>query len=112
MQNRELKMCSSTVKNSVISTYGNVYCIENFITVNSKVRNAHRYLTKAVYTDWVQYADLHGPNIRSRTLYVTNDLDSLEVIHRRRRNNFLIRAASHSNTLIANIIGGLPRITV
>lgn len=111
VQNRELKMCNSYVKNSVISSYGNVYCIENLTTVSSKVRNAHRYLTKAVYTDWIFYADLDGPNIRSRTLYVTNGLDSLEVIHRRRRNNFLIRSASHSNSLIANIIGNLPRIT-
>ena len=111
VQNRQLQMCSPNVKNSVISSYGNVYCIENLITVSSKVRNAHRYLTKAVYTDWVQYADLDGPNIRSRTLYVLNGLDSLEVIHRRRRNHFLIRSASHPNRLIATIIGNLPRIT-
>ena len=79
--------------------------------MNSKVRNAHRYLTKAVYDDWRQYADLEGPNIRSRTLYVLNGLNSLEVIHQRRRNTFLINTSLHSNQLICDIIGNLPRIT-
>ena len=63
-QNRELKKCSHDVKNTVISCYGNVYSIENLLTVESKVRNAHRYLTKHVHSDWIHYADLDGPNIR------------------------------------------------
>ena len=111
-QNSELKKCSHDVKNVVVRCYGNLYSIENMLSVGSKVRNAHRYLTKAVHSDWVQYADLDGPNIRSRTLYVFNGLDSLEVLHRRRRNNFLIKASLHENALISNVIGNLPRITV
>ena len=112
-QNRELKKCSHEVKNVVVNAYGNVYSIENMLSVHSKVRNAHRYLTKAVHTNWVQYADLEGPNIRSRTLYVwANGLDSLEVIHRKRRNNFLIDSSTHENGLVRSIIGCLPRITV
>ena len=111
MQNRTLKRCNEQVKNTAIYCYGNVYCIENLLTVNSQLRNAHRYLTKSVHQDWVQYADLDGPNIRSRTLYVFNNLDSLEVIHRKRRNMFLIKASCHQNQLIAQVIGNLPRIT-
>ena len=111
-QNRELKKCSHDVKNVVISSYGNVYSVENMISVGPKVLNAHRYLRKLVHSDWVQYADLDGPNIRSRTLYVLNNIDSLEVIHKRRRNNFLIKASAHENVLICNVIGRLPRITV
>ena len=111
-QNRELKKCSDTVKNYSVYCYGNVYCIENMLNVNSKLRSAHRYLTKSVHSDWIYYADLDGPNIRSRTLYVLNGLDSLEVIHRRRRNSFLIKASLHSNILISKTIGNLPRITV
>ena len=45
-------------------------------------------------------------------LYTVFGLDSLEVIHRRRRNMFLIKAASHSNTIVSAIIGNEPRITV
>ena len=111
-QNRNLNKCNSYVKNAVISSYGNLYSIENMLSVGSKVRNAHRYLTKAVHSDWVQYADLDGPSIRSRTLYVFNGLDSLKVLHRWRRNNFLIKASLHKNALISNVIGNLPRITV
>ena len=112
LQNPDLKKCSPTVKNYSVFCYGNVYCLENLLSVNSKLRNAHRYLTKAVHNDWPLYADLDGPNIRSRTLYVLNGLDSLEVIHRKRRNNFLIKASLHCNKLIATVIGNLPRITV
>ena len=91
---------------------GNVYSIENFLSVDSRVRQAHRYMTKKVHTDWRQYADLDGPNIRSRRLYCVYDLDSLEVIHRFRRNNFLLKASVHNNAIIRDVIGNLDRITV
>ena len=110
-QNYELHKCSLSVKNYSIYCYGNVYSIENFLSVNPRLRQAHRYLTKSVHTDWTRIADLGGPNITSRRLYTSYNLDSLEVIHRRRRNMFLINAEKHNNSLIAGIIGNLERIT-
>jgi len=86
-QNYELHKCSISVKNYSIYCYGNVYCIETYLSVNSRLRQAHRYLTKSFHTDWNRIADLDGPNITSR-LYTSFGLDSLEVVHRRRRNNF------------------------
>ena len=111
-ENKDLMRCSQDVKNLAIKSYGNVYALENFIEVGPKLRQAHRYLTKAAHVDWRAHADLPGPNIRSRQLYTVYGLDSLEVLHRRRRNNFLIKAESSSNEVIRNIIGSLPRITV
>ena len=111
-QNTELHKCSLSVKNVSIYCYGNIYSIENFISVDSALRQSHRYLTQSVHTDWRIYADLDGPNIRSRRLYTVYDLDSLEVIHRRRRNTFLIKASAHYNTLISTVIGNQTRITV
>ena len=70
-----------------IYSYGNVDGIENMLSVNSQLRQSHRYMTKRVHCDWPRFADLDGPNIRSRRLYTTFYLDSLEVIHRRRRMN-------------------------
>ena len=110
--NSQLRKCSLAVKNICINSYGNVYALENLLFVSSCVRNAHRYMTKRVHTNWVNFSDLDGPNIRSRRLYSVFQLDSIEVLHRRRRNNFLLKAAAHSNTLIRNIIGGLDRITI
>ena len=110
-QNRNLKKCSISVKNVCIYSYGSIYCIENELNVSSKLRQAHRYMTKLVHADWPNFADLDGPNIRSRRLYTVFEIDSLEVIHRKRRNTFLINAASHSNFLIRTIIGNLERIT-
>ena len=111
-QNSNLHRCSLAVKNLVINTYGTVYGLETFIEVNSCLRQAHRYLTRAVHVDWRQYADLPGPNIRNRRLYSVYGIDSLEVLHRKRRNNFLIKAESSKNELIRFVIGNLPRITV
>ena len=111
-QNRELKKCSIIVKNVCINSYGNVYALENMLSVSSVIRNAHRYLTMSVHSNWRNFADLEGPNIRSRRLYTVFELDSLEVLHRRRQNKFLLKAASHQNSLISSVIGILDRITV
>ena len=111
-QNRELNKCSVSIKNTCVYAYGNVYSLENMLSVNSKVRAAHRYLTMSVHNDWARVADLPGPNIRSRTLYTWFNLDSLEVMHRKRRNTFLLKAALHENRIISNIIGQLDRITI
>ena len=111
-QNCELKKCSVAVKNVAIYTYGNVYSIENMLFVGPMLRQAHRYLTKSVHSDWACYADLPGPNIRSRILYTAYGIHSLEVIHRKRRNNFLIKAALHENSIISGVIGSLDRITI
>ncbi len=111
-QNSDLKLCSVYVKNVCINSYGNVFAIENLLSVDSQLRQAHRYMTKFVHSDWAQYADLDGPNIRSRRLYTVFELDSLEVIHRRRRNNFLLKAAAHSNSIIREVIGNLETISV
>lgn len=86
--------------------------MENELYVCSKLRQAHRYMTKAVHPNWTDFADLDGPNIRSRRLYTVFQLDSIEVMHRRRRNVFLIRAAEHCNKIISKIIGNEQRITV
>ena len=110
-QNKALQKCGQLIKNVAIYAYGSVYAIETFESVNSKVRNAHRYLTKTVHCDWRRYADLDGPNIRSRRLYTAFELDSMEVIHRKRRNMFLLKAAESDNTVIRNVIGHLERIT-
>ena len=48
-QNTELHKCSNEVKNVSIYCYGNVYCIENLLMVSSKLRQAHRYLTRSVH---------------------------------------------------------------
>ena len=111
MQNKCLNKCSVNVKNVCINSYGNVYCLENELEISSRLRQAHRYMTKSVHKDWVLFADLDGPNIRSRQLYTVFNLDAIVVIHRRRRNNFLINAACHENSLISGVIGNLPRIT-
>ena len=111
-QNYDLMKCSIDVKNVCIYSYGNVYGLENFLCVDAPLRQAHRYMTKRVHCDWRQYADLDGPNIRSRTLYTAYNLDSLEVIHRKRRSNFLLKSSVHSNRLIADVIGNLDRITI
>ena len=110
-QNKELHKCSEMVKNIAINSYGTVYALENFLSVGPHIRQAHRYLTRAVHTDWRQHADLPGPNIRNRTLYTAYNLDSLEVLHRKRRNAFLIKAESSSNMYIKCVIGQLTRIT-
>ncbi len=94
-----------------IYSYGNVYCLENELSVSSKLRQSHRYMTKAVHCGWVDFAD--GPSIRSRRLNKpVFELDSLEVIHRKRRNVFLIKAENHENTIISNIIGHEPKVSV
>ena len=111
-ENKELIQCSNEVKNLAVECYGNVYALENFLNVGPKLRQAHRYLTQAAHSDWRTHADLPGPNIRSRRLYTVYNLDSLEVLHRRRRNNFLIKAESSNNLIIKGVIGSLPRITV
>ena len=100
------------MKNLSINSYGTVYALETFPAVCSYLRQAQRYLTRCVHTDWYQYADLPGPNIRSRRLYTVYGVDSLEVQHRRRRNIFLINAESSSNDLIRQVIGCQPKITV
>ena len=110
-QNTDLQKCSVDVKNVCIYSYGNVYAIENLLCVDAPLRQAHRYMTKRVHCDWREYADLSGPNIRSRRLYSVYNLDSLEVIHRRRRNTFLLNASAHSNRVISDIIGNVDRIT-
>ena len=112
LQNKHLNKCSNEVKNVCINSYGNVYSLENELQMSSKLRQAHRYMTMSVHKNWRQFADLDGPNIRSRLLYTIFNLDSIEVLHRRRRNNFLIQAACHENHLISGVIGILPRITV
>ena len=111
-QNKELHSCSRDVKNIVINAYGNVYSLETMTCVSSTLRNAHRYLTRAVHTDWAQYADLPGPNIRSRRLYTAYGIASLPEQHRKRRNVFLIKAESFDNRIIREVIGNIPRITV
>ena len=111
-QNKELHLCSNEVKNNAINTYGNVYAIETFTKVESKLRAAHRHMTRATHTGWRQFADLPGPNITNHRLYTAFHLSSLSEIHRHRRNNFLISAESSPNRIIRNIIGNLPRITV
>ena len=100
------------MKNIAIIAYSSVYCIENMLEVPSQVRAAHRYLTRRVHTNWRDFADLPGPNIRSRRLYTVFGLDSIEVIHRRRRNNFLLKAEQSDNLIIRNLIGTLDKITV
>ena len=104
-QNRELRKCSNVVKNTCINCYGNVYSLENVLCTTSFMRNAHRYLTMSVHTNWRDFADLNGHNIRSRRLYSVFQLDSLEVIHRRRRNYFLLKASSHENSFISSVLG-------
>ncbi len=111
-ENKELSKCSLAVKNTVVNSYGNIFALETFSEVDSRLRQAHRYLTQTVHSDWRSFADLPGPNIRSRRLYTVYDLDSLEVLHRRRRNNFLITAESSENSIIRGVIGCLPKITV
>lgn len=111
-ENKQLMQCNDDVKNLAVKSYGNVYALENFVEVGSKLRQAHRYLTQSVHQDWRSYADLPGPNIRSRRLYTVYNLDSLEVLHRRRRNNFLLKSFESDNLIIRGIIGTLPRITV
>ena len=69
VQNKELFKCSNRVKNLSIVTYGSVYAVETFTSVESNLRQAHRYVTRAAHKDWRSYADLPGPNIRSRRLY-------------------------------------------
>ena len=112
VQNKELSKCSNRVKNLSVVTYGAVYAIETFSAIDGPLRQAHRYVTRAAQKDWRVYADLPGPNIRSRRLYSVYGLDSLPEIHRRRRNNFLIKAESSSNDFIRLVIASLPRITV
>ena len=111
-QNKSLQKCSTAVKNIVINAYGNLYCVETLTEVPSNVRAAHRYMTKRVHTNWREFADLPGPNIRSRKLYTSFSLDSIEVIHRRRRNKFLLKAEASENAIIRDFIGNLPKITV
>ena len=94
-QNRELKKCCISVKNVSIYSYGNIYCLENFLSVPSPLRQAHRYMTKQVHTNWYDFADLDGPNIRSRRLYSVFQLDF-----------------SHENLIIRDILGNLDLITV
>lgn len=111
-QNKDLHKCTDAVKNIAINSYGSVYALENFESIGSRLRQSHRYITRAVHTDWRTYADLPGPNIRNRTLYSTYSLLSFVEQHRIRRNNFLIKAAESENRYIRCIIGDLPRITV
>ena len=111
-QNKCLQKCSTHVKNIAINAYGSIYSLENMTEVPSYVRAAHRYMTRRVHSDWRQFADLPGPNITSRKLYTIYSLDSVEVVHRRSRNKFLLKAELSSNSLIRDFIGNLPKITV
>ena len=80
--------------------------------VDSKLWAAHCYITRVAHTNWRMYADLPGPNIINRKLYSSYGIDSLEVIHRKRRNNFLLKCEQSENTYIREIIGNLPKITI
>ena len=111
-QNKDLHSCSRDVKNTAINAYGNVYAVENLQEVSSRLRSAHRYLVRAVHTNWAQYADLPGPNIRSRRLYTAFGIPSLPEQHRKRRNLFLIKCEASENRIIREVIGNLPRISV
>ena len=110
-QNKDLKLCNNYVKNVAISTYGNVYAIETFVSIDSKLRAAHRFITRSAHSDWRQYADLQGPNISNRCLYSVYQLTSISEIHRWRRNKFLIAAERSPNKFIKYIIGNALRIT-
>ena len=110
-QNKDLKLCNNQGKNVAINTYGNVYAIETFTSIDSKLRAAHRYITRSAHSDWRQFADLPGPKITNRRLYSVYQLSSLSEIHRLRRNNFLISAESSPNKIIKNVIGNAQRIT-
>ena len=83
-ENKQLQECNVAVKNVAISAYGSVYAIENFVSIDSKLCAAHRYLTCAAHTDWRLYVDLPGPAIRNRRLYTIYDIETILVIHRRR----------------------------
>ena len=76
-QNKDLKMCDTNVKNTAIKTYGNVYAIETFTTIDSKLGAAHRCITRAAHSDWRRYADLPGPNISNHCLYTSYNLSSI-----------------------------------
>ena len=88
-----------------------MYGIVNELTVTSRLRKTHRYMVKLVHPNWTDFADLDAPSIRSQRLYTVFDIDSLEVIHCKLRNNFLIKASTHTNSIICNVIGNLARIT-
>ena len=94
-----------------IRSYGCIFALENMLEVSPKLRAAHRYITRAAHRGWRQFADLPGPNISNHRLYSVYRLHSLSEIHRKRQNNFLIKAVQSENEYIKLIIGHQPRIT-
>ena len=111
-QNSNLRLCSMAIKTQVLNAYGGVYAIESFIKITSKMRAAHRLLTKNIFrTEWKEIADLnnnHGwVDIKSRTLYAGMRLRSLPETHRWMKNSFIIKSRSSSDSIIRNILGSI-----
>ena len=94
-QNTNLRLCARAIKNQVLNAYGGLYAIESFDKITSKMRAAHRYMTKNLFqTEWWQFADLTNNlgwmDITSRTLYAGMGLRSLPETHRWMKNNFIL----------------------
>jgi len=111
-QNVNIRYCKPDIKNIVLNSFGNVYAIETFAKLSSKMTNAHRFMTKTLFPEFRRYLDINNKDIRSRTLYkiVCPNSNSLPEIHRLRRNKFIIKAKSSGNPFIRDIIGNIPII--
>jgi hypothetical protein len=111
-QNNQIKYCNKHIRKTFLNTFGNVYGIETFNQVSSKMTNSHRYMAKILFPEYKSHLDINNIDITSRKLYkIVTCSTSLPEQHRIRLNNFIIKAKTSNNPFINKIVGSIKPIS-
>jgi len=111
-QNHQIKFCNKNIRKTFLNTFGNVYAIETFNQVSSKMTNSHRYMTKILFPEYKSHLDINNIDITSRKLYqIISSSTSLPEQHRIRLNNFILKAKTSTNQFINKIVGSIEPIS-
>lgn len=110
-QNTAAIGCNDKIKKMYLNAYGGVYGIEFFDEIESPISRAHRYLTQTLWPKSKNYKSEDG-FLHNWALYqqAAAGADSIYVVHRKLRNNFILKSRISSNYLIRGICGNLPVI--
>ena len=49
-QNDTVRYCNNNIRKIMLSAFGNIYGIETFEHITTRMTNAHRYLTKSLFS--------------------------------------------------------------
>ena len=103
---KHIKYLDSSAKNALISAFGVPYGIELRPEVSSKMRRAHRFMTKKFYPRSFFIKDANNYDISSTMLYgEIAQCQSLTERGRVMRDKYLNNAKNSGNLLIRSLIG-------